>query len=62
MQILIAILVLNLLAVVDIWFSRLSAGAKVLWTLTVVFLLGVGLVAWLITRASAHRDLEELPA
>ena len=56
----IAIVVLNLFAVADIWTSRLSRGAKVLWTLNVVFLIGVGFFAWLLTRHTAHQALEEI--
>ena len=60
--ILIAIGVLHVIAVLDIWFSRLTRPAKVLWTFTVLCLLGVGLVAWLITRGSAYQELDEIPS
>jgi hypothetical protein len=54
-------LVVVLLALGDIWTSRLSAGSKVLWTLTVVFVVAVGPAAWLLTRWSAHRELDPIP-
>lgn len=57
--ILIAYLAVTLIAVVDVWLSRLSSGAKVLWSLAVTFLSVVGLAAWLITRGSAHGPLQE---
>ena len=57
---LIAYLVLCLIAVADAWLSRLSAGAKVLWTLVIIFLVAVGPAAWVITRNSAHLPLEEV--
>lgn len=58
--ILITYLVVTLIAITDIWLSRLSTGAKVLWCLVVTFLAPVGLAAWLITRGSAHSPLEEV--
>jgi hypothetical protein len=56
-QMLIAIAVVHLIAVVDVWTSRLSRGAKVLWTLNILFLIVAGLYGWLLTRHSAHRPL-----
>ena len=55
----IGIAVLLLLAVADIWLSRLSRGAKVLWTVNVLCLVGVGFVAWLLTRHTAYQSLDE---
>jgi hypothetical protein len=55
---LIAYLVVLAVAIIDIWTSRLSFGARVLWTLAVVFLSVVGLASWAITRGSAHRPVE----
>ena len=57
---LIGYLVVLAVAILDIWTSRLSFGARVLWTLVVVFLSVVGLAAWAITRGSAHRPVETL--
>jgi drug/metabolite transporter (DMT)-like permease len=59
---LIAIAVAHLIAFADVWTSRLTRTAKVLWTLTLIFLFGVGMFAWLLTRHSAHEDPEPLPA
>lgn len=50
---------LTALCLVDIWASRLSFGARLLWSLTTLFLVAVGPVAWILTRGSAHRTLEE---
>jgi hypothetical protein len=55
----IAIIVLHVIAVADVWTSRLSRGAKVLWTLNIIFLIGVGFFAWLLTRHTAHQALDE---
>jgi len=55
----IAIVVLHLIAVADIWTCRLSRTAKVLWTLNVLFLVGAGFVGWLITRHTAHEPLAD---
>ena len=57
---LIAYLILCVIAVADAWVSRLSTGAKVLWTLVIVFLVVVGPAAWIITRNSAHQPLEDV--
>lgn len=57
---LIAYLALCLIAVADAWLSRLSTGAKVLWTLVIIFLVAAGPAAWVITRNSAHQPLEEV--
>jgi len=54
--------VVHLIALADVWTSRLSRGAKVLWSFTLVFLLGVGMFAWLLTRHTAHQDEPTLPA
>ncbi|MGV3719472.1 MAG: hypothetical protein ACO1SX_01070 [Actinomycetota bacterium] len=54
---LIALVVVHLIAVADVWTSRLSNGAKVLWTFNVLFLVGAGFVGWLITRHTAHEPL-----
>jgi hypothetical protein len=58
--ILIAAIVLHLIAVADVWTSRLSRGAKVLWTLNIIFLIGVGFGAWVLTRHTAHQPLAEI--
>jgi hypothetical protein len=59
--ILIALALLHLLALADIWSSRLTLTARVLWSLILVFLPGAGLFAWLLTRGSAHRPTDEAP-
>jgi len=53
--------VLHLVAVVDVWASQLTRTAKVLWSLVLLFLPGVGLFAWALTRGSAHRPPPEVP-
>lgn len=53
--------VLHLLAIVDIWMSRLSNTAKTLWTFVLIFLPVVGIAAWLLTRGSAHQSEDEGP-
>jgi hypothetical protein len=55
----IAIGVLYLVVIADIWASRLSTGAKVMWTVNVVFLVGVGMAAWLLTRHTAYHPVDE---
>ena len=57
----IAVVILHLLILADIWFCHLTRPAKVLWSLTVLFLFGVGPLAWLLTRHSAYQPLEEFP-
>jgi len=54
---LILFLVLSVAALVDVWASRLTTGAKVIWSFTLVFLAAVGLAAWLLTRHTAHQPL-----
>jgi hypothetical protein len=51
---------LHFVAIVDVWMSQLNSRVKLLWTVTLLFLIGVGLVAWGITRGSAHRPPEEI--
>lgn len=57
---LIAIVILHLIALADVATSRLGRTAKVLWCLTIVFLVGVGLLAWLLTRHTAHQPLPHI--
>ena len=52
------LLILDLLALPDIWTSRLTPGAKLLWSLVIVFLPVVGLVAWILTRHTARQPAE----
>lgn len=54
------IAVLDLVAIADVWTTRLTTVAKVLWTLIVVFLPVVGLATWALTRGSARQDVEEI--
>lgn len=58
----IAIVVLHLLAVADVWLSRLSPGAKVLWSVMILCLVGPGLLAWMITRHTAYQRVEDYAA
>ena len=53
--------VLHLIAIADVWTSRLTTTAKVLWTLTLVFMPVVGFACWMLTRSSAHANVEDLP-
>jgi ABC-type proline/glycine betaine transport system permease subunit len=53
--------ILNLIALLDIWASRLSQGAKLLWSILVLAMVGVGLGAWVLTRHTAHQPLPEIP-
>jgi hypothetical protein len=46
----------HVLALGDVWFSRLTVPAKLLWSVTLVFLFGVGLAAWVLTRHTARRS------
>jgi hypothetical protein len=59
--ILIAYAVTVLLAIADVWLSQLGRASRVLWTLSLVFLPGAGLLSWLVTRGSAHQPAPELP-
>ncbi len=54
--------VVHLIAIADAWASQLSRGAKVLWTLLLIFLPVVALCAWLLVRGSAYRPLDPPPA
>ena len=57
-QILIAYGVLCLIAVADVWTSRLSRASKILWSVNIICLAVVGVAAWVITRGSAHQPVE----
>lgn len=59
--ILIAYGITVLIAIADVWLSQLGRGARVLWTLALVFLPGAGLLSWLVTRSSAHHPPPEIP-
>ncbi|MGV3719450.1 MAG: hypothetical protein ACO1SX_00960 [Actinomycetota bacterium] len=59
-NLLIALVVLHLIAIADVWTSRLSRSAKVLWTVNLIFLVGVGFASWLLTRHTAHQVLAEV--
>jgi hypothetical protein len=59
---LVALGLLHLVAIADVWTSQLSRVAKLLWTLTLLFLWGVGIAAWALTRHTAHRPLPPIPA
>jgi hypothetical protein len=51
----------HLIAIIDVWASRLPNGAKLLWSLTLVFLPVASLVMWALTRASAYGPLPPIP-
>lgn len=55
----VGVVILHLIAVADVWTSRLSRGAKVLWTCNILFLVVAGFLGWLITRHTAHEPLAE---
>ena len=61
-SLIVAVAVLHVLALADVWLSRLTSTAKVLWTLTLLFLPGVGIAVWLLTRHSAYQPVDDLPA
>nr|WP_272888429.1 PLDc N-terminal domain-containing protein [Stutzerimonas stutzeri] len=46
------VLVANLVAIVQIWRSRIEVGRKIIWSLVVVLLPVVGLVMWFV--AAGH--------
>lgn len=48
----ILVLVLDVLAIVQVWRSRIEIGRKVIWSLVIVLLPVVGLVMWFI--AASH--------
>lgn len=52
------LVILHLLALPDIWTSRLTTGAKVLWSLTIAFIPFVGLGGWILTRHTARQPAE----
>lgn len=52
---------LCLLAILDIFRSQLTPGARVMWAITVIFLPVVGLLFWGITRATAFGPEPEPP-
>lgn len=57
---LIALVVLHLIAIADVWTSRLSQNAKILWTVNLIFLVGVGFGSWILTRHTAHQPLADI--
>jgi|TARA_Y100001968_G_C19170126_1_gene625205 uncharacterized membrane protein len=46
------VLVANLVAIVQIWRSRIEVGRKIIWSLVVVMLPVVGLIMWFV--AAGH--------
>ena len=42
------ILALDIWAIINVWGSGASAGAKILWTLVILILPVVGLILWLL--------------
>jgi hypothetical protein len=58
MQVWQIVVIIHLLALPDIWTSRLTTGAKVLWSLTIAFIPIVGLGAWILTRHTARQPAE----
>ena len=58
---LLALIGLTSLCILDVSLSRMTAGARILWVVLLVFLPGIALAAWLLTRHTAWRELPELP-
>ncbi len=56
-----AIVLLHLLAIVDLYTSRLNRPTRILWTVLLIGIPGVGFMAWMITRHTAHQA-EAVPA
>jgi hypothetical protein len=52
------LVIVHLLALPDIWTSRLTPGARVLWSVLLIFMPVVGLAAWLMTRHTARQPAE----
>jgi len=48
----ILVLVLNVLAIAQVWRTRIEVGRKIIWSLVIVLLPVVGLVMWFI--AAGH--------
>lgn len=42
------VLILDIIAIINIFGSRASTGAKVLWTLLILFLPLIGLIIWFV--------------
>lgn len=40
------VLVANILAIIQVWRSRIEAGRKIIWSLVIVLLPVVGLIMW----------------
>lgn len=53
----IALIALHVIGIADVWFSKLSTGAKILWSFNIASLLVVGVSAWIITRGSAYQEV-----
>lgn len=49
--------VVHVLAVVDAGFSRMSGSARVLWGVLILGMPVVGLMAWMLTRHTAHQPV-----
>ncbi|MCQ4310800.1 PLDc N-terminal domain-containing protein [Stutzerimonas sp. VN223-3] len=48
----VVVLVADLLAIVQVWRSRIEIGRKIIWSLVIVLLPVVGLIMWLV--AAGH--------
>jgi hypothetical protein len=46
------VLVANIVAIVQVWRSRIEAGRKIIWTLVILLLPVVGLIMWFV--AAGH--------
>ena len=44
----VAVLVLDVVAIVHVWRSRIETGRKIIWSLVIVLLPMVGLVMWFV--------------
>lgn len=51
----VAVLVLDLVAIVHVWRTRIETGRKIIWSLVILLLPVVGLVMWFVAGASHAR-------
>ncbi len=48
----VVVLVLDVLAIVQVWRTRIELGRKIIWSLVIVLLPVVGLVMWFVASGS----------
>jgi hypothetical protein len=51
----VVVLVLDALAIVHVWRSRIEIGRKIIWSLVIVLLPVVGLVMWFVAAGTFAR-------